>query len=94
MASSTTESRIRTSGQLEPEYALLGPYEAFPKRISGPTAWEAADYRGRPETWTRVWSDDEVREIEIAADGFLDAGYELTDVTKVGLDVGPGLLVT
>lgn len=79
----STRVRVKASGQIEPEYALLGPYEEFPKRIEGPTVWEADDYRDHPERWTHAWSDEEVEEIEAATDKFLDAGYELTDITKV-----------
>lgn len=75
--------RVKTSGQLEPEYSLLGSYEEFPKRIEGSTVWKAEDYRENPEKWTHVWNNEEVEEIETATDGFLNAGYELTDITKV-----------
>lgn len=75
--------RVKTSGQLEPEYSLLGSYEEFPKRIEGLTVWKAEDYRENPEKWTHVWSDEEVEEIGTATDGFLNAGYDLTDITKV-----------
>lgn len=79
----STRVRVKASGQIEPEYALLGSYEEFPKRIEGPTVWEADDYRDNPERWTHAWSDEEVEEIEAATNKFLDAGYELTDITKV-----------
>ncbi|KAL0632026.1 hypothetical protein Q9L58_009115 [Maublancomyces gigas] len=74
--------RVKTSGQLEPEYSLLGSYEDFPKRIEGLTVWKAEDYRENPEKWTHVWNNEEVEEIEAATDGFLNAGYNLTDITK------------
>lgn len=74
---------MKTSGQLEPEYSLLGSYEDFPKRIEGLTVWKAEDYRENPEKWTHVWNNEEVEEIEAATDGFLNAGYNLTDITKV-----------
>lgn len=78
-----TKARVKTSGQLEPEYSLLKPYEEFPKKIEGSTVWKADDYRESPEKWTHVWSTGEVKEIETATNQFLDAGYELTDITKV-----------
>lgn len=78
-----TKQKPKTSGQLEPEFSLLGAYEEFPKRIEGPTVWKAEDYRDNPERWTHVWSDEEVEEIEIATDRFLSEGYKLTDITKV-----------
>lgn len=82
-SSGATRVRVKTSGQLEPEYSLLGSYEEFPKRIEGSTVWKAEDYRENPEKWTHAWSNEEVEEIETAADVFLSAGYDLTDITKV-----------
>lgn len=79
----SARARVKTSGQLEPEYSLLGSYEEFPERIEGPTVWKADDYRDNPEKWTHAWSEEEVGEIETATDKFLDAGYELTDITRV-----------
>lgn len=81
----TKGGKLKTSGQLEPEFSLLGLYEQFPKRIEGPTVWKAEDYRDHPERWTHVWSSEEVEEIELAADQFLSGGYELTEITKVRL---------
>lgn len=77
------KAKAKTSGQLEPEYSLLAPYKEFPNKIDGPTVWKAEDYRDNPERWTHQWSNEELEEIEVAADRFLSGGYELTDITKV-----------
>lgn len=73
---------IRTSGQHEPIYSLLQPYSAFPKEITGPTAWSKADYKDNPERWTHVFSQSEIAEISEAADRFIASGTPLTGITK------------
>jgi hypothetical protein len=73
---------IRTSGQHEPIYSLLQPYSAFPKEITGPTAWSKTDYASNPERWTHIFSPDELREMSEAADSFIASGTPLTGITK------------
>jgi len=73
---------IRTSGQHEPLFDQLRPYEDFPQEITGPTAWSKADYQSNPERWTHVFSESEVAEISSAADKFIAAGEPLTGITK------------
>ncbi|KAL7275942.1 hypothetical protein RUND412_001099 [Rhizina undulata] len=73
---------LKTSGQIEPIYSLLQQYSNFPKEITGPTVWKAGDYKDHPDRWTRAFSAEEIQEINAAADAFLDAGYELTDINK------------
>lgn len=73
---------IKTSGQHPPLYDLLHPYEDFPKEIVGPTVWKAEDYKNNPERWTHPFSDDEIAELDKAADAFLAAGRPLTAISK------------
>jgi len=73
---------LLTSGQHEPIYELLQPYSAFPKAISGPTAWNAAEYASNPERWTHVFSSSEISEISSAADAFIKSGVPLTGITS------------
>jgi hypothetical protein len=76
-------TRPKTSGQHEPIYELLRPYEEFPTEITGPTAWKADDYKNNPERWTHWWSEEEISVIETAAKSFLEAGKDLVTITKV-----------
>lgn len=76
---------IKTSGQQDPIGDLLKPYSAFPKEITGPTVWDAKDYKNNPERWTHPFSEDEIAEISEAADSFISSGTPLTGITKVGL---------
>ncbi|KAG8625561.1 hypothetical protein KVT40_005962 [Elsinoe batatas] len=73
---------IKTAGQCPPDYDLLKPYSEFPKEITGPTVWDASEYRNNPETWTHVFSEDEVAEMGKAADDFLSSGTPLTGISK------------
>lgn len=77
--------RPRTSGQHEPLYDLLKKYSDFPTEITGPTVWEAEDYKNNPERWTHWWSEEEIAEIETAARNFLDEGRDLISITTVCL---------
>lgn len=74
---------FKTSGQHEPLYSCIQPYDKFPKEITGPTAWKAEDYRESPEKWTHSFTEEEVAEIGGAADDFIQSGVPLTGITKV-----------
>lgn len=74
---------IRTSGQLPPDYTKLSDYGAFPVAIDGPTVWESKDYVNNPERWTHLFSEEEISELSIAADNFLQSSTPLTGITKV-----------
>jgi hypothetical protein len=82
VASSTVQP-LRSSGQLEPEFNLIVPYEQFPKEITGPTAWKKEYYSENPDSWVHRWTTAEVQEIGRAADQFIQAGLPLTTITKV-----------
>jgi hypothetical protein len=85
---------IKTSGQTPPTYSQLVPYEQFPKVITGPTVWDAEDYKHNPERWTHHFSDEEIQEMSDTADAFLASGTPLTGITKVmesrGINTGQG----
>lgn len=74
---------IKTSGQHAPLYDQLRPYEDFPKEITGPTVWNADDYKNNPERWTHPFSEEEVAELSAAADKFIADGIPLTGISKV-----------
>jgi hypothetical protein len=73
---------IKTSGQHPPIYSKLRPYEDFPKEITGPTSWDAAEYRQNPERWTHPFNDSEIAEISSAADAFIASGTPLTGISR------------
>ncbi|KAH8901338.1 Clavaminate synthase-like protein [Thozetella sp. PMI_491] len=73
---------LKTSGQQEPVYELIQPYESFPKEITGPTVWKAADFNRNPEKWTHAFTENEIDEIGIAADKFIESKMPLTGISK------------
>ena len=73
---------IKTSGQHPPMYDQLRPYEKFPSQITGPTVWEAKDYRDNLERWVHRFSDEEIQELSQTADAFIAAGTPLTGISK------------
>ncbi|KAH7024919.1 uncharacterized protein B0I36DRAFT_250557 [Microdochium trichocladiopsis] len=72
----------KTSGQHAPVPERVHPFEAYPEEITGPTVWQADEYRNNPEKWTHSFTDDEIREIEQATDRFIESGVPLTAITK------------
>lgn len=74
---------LKTSGQAEPVFSLLRPYEDYPKEVAGPTVWKAEEYRDHPERWTHRFTAEEIRELGKAADEFIASGVPLTGITKV-----------
>lgn len=79
----------KSSGQLDPIYSLIRPYEEFPKEITGPTVWKAEDYKDNAEKWTHTFTADEIAELGAAADAFIEAGHPLTGMTKVSTILSP-----
>lgn len=74
---------IKTSGQFDPIYDQIRPYEEFPVDIAGHTVWEAEDYAKNPEQWTHQFSDGEIKEMSDAADAFIASDTPLTGIAKV-----------
>lgn len=74
---------LRTTGQHEPLYDQIVPFERFPKEITGVTAWDPEEYRHSPEKWTHRFTPEQVAELSAAADAFLEAKIPLTGISKV-----------
>ncbi|KAL2753276.1 hypothetical protein ACRALDRAFT_1035556 [Sodiomyces alcalophilus JCM 7366] len=73
---------IRTSGQHNPIYEQLRPYEDFPKEITGPTLWTKEQFENQPERWTHRFTPEEVEELSQTADAFIAQGIPLTGISK------------
>lgn len=74
---------IKTSGQHPPLYHALRPYSEFPTEIMGPTVWRAEDYANNPERWVHLFSEEEIQELSVAADKFIDDGTPITHISQV-----------
>lgn len=77
---------IKTSGQTDPNYDQIKPYEAFPKEITGRTVWKAEDYKDNPELWKHRFTEEEVKELSDTADAFIASGTPMTGITKVSYE--------
>ncbi|KAJ5195314.1 uncharacterized protein N7498_008752 [Penicillium cinerascens] len=73
---------LRTTGQHPPLYEQIHPFDEFPRQITGPTVWEAEDYRENLEKWTHTFTPDQVEELYTAADAFLASKTPLTGISK------------
>ncbi|CAG7998777.1 unnamed protein product [Penicillium olsonii] len=73
---------LKTTGQHNPLYDHIVPFEKFPKKITGPTVWDPEEYRSNPEKWTHVFTDDQIAELSTAADAFLESKTPLTGISK------------
>lgn len=74
-------SGFKTSGQHPPLYDQLAPYSAFPKHISGPTAWHPSTYQSNPDSWIHPLTPTEISDLSKSADDFLSSGHSLTAIT-------------
>ncbi|KAF4932447.1 Taurine hydroxylase-like protein SAT17 [Colletotrichum fructicola] len=71
-----------SSGQREPEYDLLEPYESMPEAIVGRTVWTKEDLEADSSRWLRVFSPDEVTHIESAVHDIEKNNLQLSEVDK------------
>lgn len=74
---------LKTTGQHEPLPEFVRSFDSYPKEITGPTAWEAEDFKGKPEQWTHRFTPAEIDELSATADAFIAAGTPLTGISKV-----------
>ncbi|KAI2023098.1 hypothetical protein LOY91_000293, partial [Ophidiomyces ophidiicola] len=75
---------LKTTGQHPPIYEQVKPFSEFPKEITGPTVWEAADYKDCPEKWVHWFTEEELAELSATADAFMASGTPLTGISKAG----------
>jgi hypothetical protein len=84
---------VKTSGQHDPIYDQIYPYESFPKQIptTTPTYWEAADYSANPSLWQHPFSPEELASLSDAADTFIAQGLPLTAISPTNFRLSPTL---
>ncbi|KAL9095707.1 MAG: hypothetical protein Q9165_002139 [Trypethelium subeluteriae] len=73
---------IKTSGQHAPIEQHLRGFEEFPKVISGRTAWKAEKLSANPQKWIHHLTHEELTELGLASDRFLQSGEKLTSINK------------
>ena len=89
-------ANVLTSGQKDAELDLLTPYAALPRHISGPTVWDAADYRGEEKRgrWVHTWTAEEVQQLEDASVLWRDSGRELGEIERSTFPLPLSLVTT
>ncbi|KIW56992.1 hypothetical protein PV05_05598 [Exophiala xenobiotica] len=55
-----------SSGQREPIYDLLTPFQSMPKEMTGRSIWTKEELQNEPSRWIRCWNSSEVKQIEQA----------------------------
>jgi hypothetical protein len=70
------------SGQREPEYDLLTPFEDMPEQITGRTVWTKEQLEQESNRWLRHFSNEEVDQIEQAIRDVESKGLQLADVDR------------
>ncbi|WVQ80576.1 hypothetical protein IAT38_002681 [Cryptococcus sp. DSM 104549] len=80
-----------TSGQHEPDHALIQPYSAFPKEVTGRTVWKREDFIKDEQLWKRQWTEQHVRELEEAYEKFEESGLDLPQIDKETFPLSPSV---
>lgn len=89
-------TNVLTSGQHDANLSLVTPYEDLPQKITGPTVWEAEDYRGEANApkWIRYWTPEEIEQLETASVIWRDSGRELGEIERSTFPLPASLVAT
>ncbi|KIW47553.1 uncharacterized protein PV06_00243 [Exophiala oligosperma] len=71
-----------SSGQREPIYELLTPFQDLPREITGRTVWKKEELQKNPDRWIRHFSSNEVKQIEQAIQGVEEGKLLLAEVNR------------
>ncbi|GAK66259.1 taurine catabolism dioxygenase TauD [Moesziomyces antarcticus] len=85
-----------TSGQHDAIPSLLTPYSSLPRRISGPTVWDAASYTGADNRskWVHTFTERQIAQLEAAAQLWLESGRELGEIERSTFPLPSDLIAT
>jgi Taurine catabolism dioxygenase TauD, TfdA family len=72
-----------SSGQREPVYSLLTPFEEMPETITGRTVWTKEELSADPSRWLYSFTPEETDEIEQAMRSVEQKGLGLAAVDKL-----------
>ncbi len=61
--------------------------DELPEAFEGPDAWVSSELSGNPDAWLKVLHDDEVAELESAADKYLSAGHDIGRITSADFEL-------
>lgn len=71
-----------SSGQMEPEYDLLTPFDQMPNEIIGNTVWTKAELEKDTSRWIRPFTKEEVSQIEIAIHKAENKQFQLSEINR------------
>lgn len=74
---------LLTSGQHEPLFDTLTPYEQFPKELTGPTVWTKEEFETNPKAWKWRWTPEQIADLESAYDEWEKTGKSLPEINRV-----------
>lgn len=72
-----------TSGQHEPVFEKIVPYEKFPKKIEGRTVWQREQLLADHSLWEFHWTPELIAQLEDSYETFQKTGKSLTEISKV-----------
>ncbi|WOO84275.1 Taurine hydroxylase-like protein SAT17 [Vanrija pseudolonga] len=73
---------LLTSGQHEPLFDILTPYEQFPKEVTGPTVWTKEEFESNPKAWKWRWTPEQIADLEAAYDEWEKTGKSLPEINR------------
>lgn len=71
-----------SSGQREPEYDILTPYESMPKQISGRTVWTKEELVADTARWIRPFNELEIQHISTAVQNIESQNLDLPQISR------------
>ncbi|KAK1526849.1 taurine catabolism dioxygenase TauD [Colletotrichum paranaense] len=77
------------SGQREPDYDLLQPFETMPEEISGSTVWVKEELSQKTGRWLYHFTEDQVKHVIAAVRDIENRGFQLSEVDKTTFEL-PG----
>ncbi|KAK0368050.1 taurine catabolism dioxygenase TauD [Colletotrichum limetticola] len=75
------------SGQREPDYDLLQPFETMPEEISGSTVWVKEELSQNTGRWLYHFTEDQVKHVIAAVRDIENRGFQLSEVDKTTFEL-------
>ncbi|KAK7902736.1 hypothetical protein LTR67_002382 [Exophiala xenobiotica] len=83
-----------SSGQREPIYDLLTPFQDMPEEMTGRPVWTKEELQNEPSRWIRRWNSSEVKQIEQAIQQVEKLRLPLAEVDRSTFRLSPELAAT
>ncbi|KAL1406724.1 hypothetical protein Q8F55_006128 [Vanrija albida] len=73
---------LLTSGQHEPIFDILTPYDQFPQEVTGPTVWTKEQFESDPKAWKWRWTPEQIADLEKAYVEWEATGKSLPEINR------------